>query len=170
MLIYTPSHPLKKALSVAGQNASFQRPGVLGVEPPEGAEYGNWSAGYNAAQAPKSLLVYPLCVGGPGTEYSMRLYSWRLHGQDPNTLIWISSLIVELRCVAGEQNGLEGRLLAPNEFLADTIEVVGGDVGKEGFVVSPGGGMPAYACVDLLGCQKYKFDFTRLGNALWATL
>ncbi len=66
-----------------------------------------------------------------------------------------------------------GSLLGPTEYLADTIVLTNGSLGT-GYLTSPGGGLAAYATLDILGAHRLQFDFVSgeeypaFPNALWA--
>ncbi len=170
MLIQTFSGPLSRALAVNKQDQYLQSLDTLGSEPLADGTFVVTQDTNTLAQ--NRLFVLPFVEGEPGVEFFMRVYGWRQLGNDPALMVWIPDLLVEVFCVASIRGGLDSRTLRSKEYLADTVILTNGSVGS-GFVNSPGGGLPAYVTVDLMGCRKFQFDFVcgeeypGFPNALW---
>ncbi len=124
--------------------------------------------------AASRICVLPFAYGEPFAEFYTRIYGWRRLGDSNDPMvIWIPTLLVELFGITSSQSGIIGNYLGPTEYLVDTLSVTNGSLGS-GYGTSPGGGLPAYAVLDIQGCQKIQFDFVvgeeypAFGNALWA--
>lgn len=189
VLVKVPSYRLNKALrlnSYDGTPTSYllnltAEPIDASVAPTAGQNYipGNsWAIGKGGDHSPNRIFLQPYCEGPEGSLFWMRLYGLRPLGLSQNQdLVWVSTLLIQLACVAGNLPGptvASGTALIQTENTCDSLTVVTGWVGMTGEVVSagPGSQFGAFALVELRGCKKVVFEFEQFDNvgmnALWA--
>lgn len=172
------SNPLIKALSENSTSGSFAMLLPQGQDP---SGDGVFDIGEGGMYAPQHAFIVPYVFGPPESNFSMRVYGWRVLGNDPLSQVWVPLLLIELACTSCVSTvsltsyaGRGMRLLPDGTNFCDTLVVVNGTAGPEdGEVMSqPGTDLIGWALIELRGCQKIQFDFDQTDpvemNALWA--
>ena len=155
MYDYSLSMPLTRALARNSDGFEFSTVYTQTAEP-TGPDEGIHNMGQGGGVTTNQIVVYPYALSEPGSAFWMRIYGWRVFGNDPNTCIWIRSQLAQWSCVVGRMAGFTGRLLWDQErFCANGMDI-------------------AFFYVPVLGCQKIQFEFVKndelpsIGmNALW---
>lgn len=163
------SEPLYVALQTPSQASVFASLVPMFLAPSAVYSDGVYTAGHNAQVAPGRVLVFPVCDGAAGAQFSTRVYGWRPIGnpdENPNNVVWFPYLLAELLATAAALTApIEAipslRALSGNQTLCDTLSLTQGQLGNGGLLNStgPGTNLTAYALIDLCGCRFYSFDF-----------
>lgn len=189
MLIDQLKDVLTKALTQGNsQAASWSPPIILGADPRTAYADGMVRTDDGNSISPQRLLLLPYCEGAAGQGFSMRLFGWR-QLKEPDNInpgtstvtpgatvaslgVWIPTLLAEFACTSCNQGGpvnASGQvsLIQPNENFCDTITLTQGALGLTGLINStgPGTDLIAFAVVELLGAQRWSWDFQR-GDAV----
>ena len=171
MLLEDLALDLTKALTTNSTAASFTPLAVSATEP--GSD-GVWGGSTDGSVMCRYLRIRPYCLGGNNSTFSMQVWGWSLLGRDPNTLLYIPELVLEVACTACAQTGIAGRLVLDTEAFVDTITVAAGSVGEDGEVISPANDQIGSIKLRMKGTRKFQFLFKLGGvpptsmNALWA--
>ncbi len=172
MLIDTLSVPLDKALAANSSAGVFASLDLVVIGPTLGDTTGVYTAGSDAgAASPNRVRILPFCEGTAGASFSLRMYAW-LSMHNPTNYsdraIWVPMLLAEFACISCNRGGPpqaypgpSRSLIKETEYFCDTITLVQGNLGKNGYITSTGPGTDLIASVmlDLQGCRRFQFDF-----------
>lgn len=174
MLIDTLSMPLDKALASNSSAATFATFELVAADPTLGDSTGTYLAGGEfGSTAPNRVRILPFCEGNAGAAFSVRVFAWlRMNNQTnySDRMIWLPVLLAEFACVSCNRSGPpvaypgpSRSLIKETEYFCDTITLVQGTLGKDGYITSTGPGTDLIASVmlDLQGCRRFQFDFAQ---------
>ncbi len=166
ILPVTPSNPLSKALT--GNSTSVTPTRFYDARATEPTDDGVYVAGLGGAVAGNRVMVMPFSDGIVGSRFWMRLWGWRVVQGLVSEQLWVPQLLVEMLCVTGNfpgplspQKGQKSpRVLQEYEKLCSAMLVTNGSLGRSG-EIRVNGISPAAAWVELVGAQKFQFEFQR---------
>jgi hypothetical protein len=169
----TVSSGYKKALATNSTDTSFTSLIPTGTEP-TGA--GVINLGWGGVLSPNFLELIPYGVGDDDDEFSMRVTSWKVFGNDPETWLWVPKPILEVAVIMCTAVGVAGRQVVATERFVDTISIVNsiGASGESVRIISPTGNLIGSILLDVQGSQKVQLTFDATTgsptsmNCLWA--
>lgn len=173
IIIVAPAHALMAALATASTAIAPVAP--MAIRTTEPTDDGTWEMGQGGVTTASHVRVIPFSDGPAGTQFRIRVWGWLIYGTDPNTRVYLPSLLVQLTCTTGEIPGPSTpflpRVLPDVNRCCDVLSVDLGSVGT-GSLDVPGPGYLANALVEVKGAKKVQFEFEQIDpvsmNALWA--
>lgn len=104
-----------------------------------------------------AIVVRPFGAGSDNNTMSVRFIGWTYltdYTRDPNTGIWVPTLLAELACTLSAVVGVAGKAVVATDRFADTITLTYGNDDVSIDIVSPANDLSAHAVLDLKGSQK----------------
>ena len=150
------SHPFKSVLSTNSTATSFTAKTPTTTKPSGDAVLDLFNIGHSLGEhIPEELVLIPYGTDANDETFDMRVWGWSRDVTDPNDVIWIPVLIIELNCTLGNITFTDK---GASHFLVDTLVEAAGDT--TGVVtVSPANDTAARCVVPTDGAQLLEFDF-----------
>lgn len=113
-------------------------------------------------------VILPYGVGSNNNTFSMRVIGWDRIGNDPNTLLWVPVMLLEVQVTLSSSCvGVAGREVVATELFADTIALVGtsGNPNVSCEIISPANDTIAHLTLTFKGFAKAELSFTTGASA-----
>ncbi len=136
------------------------------VTPTQPSADGDAPLGVDGMFSPALLLLAPYGIGGPGLNFSLRVWSWR-KTLNLAPVQWIAHLLIEVLCTTSNVSGQTGYAVDDRTFLCDNIVLTAGSPGvpgQSGEIVVAGPDLPAFARIDTRGATIAQIDFQQVDN------